>query len=74
VDPRPLNRLQRFHRGYAFGRGKRVICMDGLDLHEALSRELSFDLVLEQKVRWAAERGNVFAQVGDFSQAADPLE
>jgi hypothetical protein len=48
--------------------------MDGLDLHEALSRELSFDLVLEQKVRWAAERGSVFAQVGDFSQAADPLE
>jgi hypothetical protein len=51
---------------HAFGRGKRVICMDGLDLHEALSRELPFDLVLEQKVRWAAERGSVFARVHDL--------
>ena len=25
---------------HAFGRGKRVICMDGLDLHEVLSGRL----------------------------------
>jgi hypothetical protein len=48
---------------FAFGRGKRVICMDGLDLQDALSRELPLDRVLEQKVRWAAERGSVFARV-----------
>jgi hypothetical protein len=51
---------------HAFGRGKRVICMDGLDLYDALSRELPFDQVLEQKVRWAAERGSVFARVRDL--------
>jgi hypothetical protein len=51
---------------HAFGRGKRVICMDGLDIHEALSRELPFDLVFEQKVRWAAERGSVFTRVRDL--------
>lgn len=25
---------------HAFGRGKRAVCMDGLDLHEALERRL----------------------------------
>ena len=34
----------------AFGRGKRVICMDGLDLYETLDRHLSFADVMSRKV------------------------
>lgn len=50
----------------AFGRGKRVICMDGLDLYETLSRELPLNHVLEKKVRRAAETGLPFARVRDL--------
>jgi hypothetical protein len=50
----------------AFGRGKRVICMDGLDLFETLSRELPLNHVLEKKVRRAAETGQPFARVRDL--------
>lgn len=48
----------------AFGRGKRVICMDGYDLYELLNRNLSLATVLERKVRYAAETGILFARVG----------
>ena len=51
---------------HAFGRGKRVICMDGLDLSEALMRELPLANVLEQKIRHAAETGNAFVRVRDL--------
>lgn len=50
----------------AFGRGKRVICMDGLDLFDTLSRELPLNYVLERKVRRAAETGFPFARVRDL--------
>jgi hypothetical protein len=50
----------------AFGRGKRVICMDGLDLSEALMRELPLNQVLERKVRRAAETGLAFVRVRDL--------
>ncbi|WP_421611988.1 restriction endonuclease [Agrobacterium tumefaciens] len=53
----------------AFGRGKRVICIDGLDLYEMLEREISLTHVLERKVRRAAETGSAFVRVRDlFSQ------
>lgn len=50
----------------AFGRGKRVICMDGLDLFEALNRELPLDQVLSRKARRAAETGQPFERVRDL--------
>lgn len=50
----------------SFGRGKRVVCMDGLDLFETLSRELPLNHVLERKVRRAAETGLPFARVRDL--------
>ncbi len=50
----------------AFGRGKRVICMDGLDLYEMLDREISLTHVLERKVRRAAETGSPFIRVRDL--------
>lgn len=50
----------------AFGRGKKVICMDGLDLFDTLSRELPLNHVLESKVRRAAETGLPFARARDL--------
>jgi hypothetical protein len=50
----------------AFGRGKRLVCIDGLDLYEMLERKLSFADVLQQKVRRAAETGRPFVRVRDL--------
>lgn len=50
----------------AFGRGKRVICMDGLDLYETLNRTLSLNDVLDKKTRRAAETGAPFVSVRDL--------
>ncbi len=50
----------------AFGRNKRVICMDGLDLYETLDRQLPLNHVLERKVRRAAETGRPFIRVRDL--------
>ncbi|GGK08524.1 restriction endonuclease [Pseudomonas matsuisoli] len=50
----------------AFGRGKRVICMDGYDLYEAISRAIPLNHVLEQKIRRAAETGSPFIRVRDL--------
>jgi Restriction endonuclease len=54
---------------HAFGRGKRLICMDGYDLSEALSREFPLNHVLERKVRRAAETGLAFVRVRDLFPA-----
>jgi hypothetical protein len=51
---------------HAFGRGKRVICMDGLELSDALMRELPLGHVLERKVRRAGQTGFAFARVRDL--------
>jgi len=50
----------------AFGRGKRVVCMDGLDLYEILDKNLLFADVMSKKVRRAAESGNPFVRVRDL--------
>jgi hypothetical protein len=50
----------------AFGKGKRLICMDGLDLHETLDFGLALDTVLVRKVRRAAETGSPFASVREL--------
>lgn len=50
----------------AFGRGKRVVCMDGLDLYEMLQRGLPFSDVMARKVRRAAESGEPFIRVRDL--------
>lgn len=50
----------------AFGRGKRVICMDGLDLADCLERELPLNHVLAVKARHMAETGQAFARVRDL--------
>jgi Restriction endonuclease len=47
----------------AFGTGKRLICMDGRDLYDALDQQISLKTVLERKLRHAAETGKPFAPV-----------
>jgi hypothetical protein len=47
----------------AFGRGKRLICMDGLDLFDTLRRGLRLQDVLLAKVRRAGENGTPFVRV-----------
>ena len=55
---------------HAFGRGKRVICMDGLDLHEILSGRLHLADVIALKVRRAAETGMAYVPVRDLNVPA----
>ncbi|WP_137935532.1 restriction endonuclease [Mesorhizobium comanense] len=43
-----------------------IICMDGFDLHETLSRQLSFADVISRKVRRAVETGGPFVRVRDL--------
>lgn len=50
----------------AFGKGKSVVCLSGLDLYDMLDREISLNHVLERKVRRAAETGFPFIQVRDL--------
>jgi hypothetical protein len=50
----------------AFGRGKRLICMDGFDLSEMLRMKLSFVDVMDAKARRAAETGCPFVPVRDL--------
>lgn len=44
----------------AFGRGKRVVCMEGLDLYEILNNGFSLTDLITLKVRRAAETGRPF--------------
>ena len=55
---------------HAFGRGKRVICMDGLDLHEVLSGRLHLADVIALKARRAAETGIAYVPVRDLNVPA----
>jgi hypothetical protein len=56
----------------AFGRGKSVICMDGYDLYEIVTRDISLTEVLHRKVRRAAETGALFVRVRDLFPARTP--
>jgi hypothetical protein len=51
---------------HAFGRGKRLICMDGLDIYDALDRNIPLNEVLHRKVRRASETGFPFHRVRDL--------
>ncbi len=56
----------------AFGRGKSIICMDGRELHDILSRRLDFATVLAMKARRAAETGQPFVRVNDLPPLPGP--
>ncbi len=51
---------------FAFGRGKKMICMEGRDIHEALSRSIPLDKVIIEKARQAASHGPIFKRVSDM--------
>ena len=48
---------------HGFGRGRRLVAMDGRDLHDALLRGIAIDRLIALKVRHAAETGQIFAPV-----------
>jgi hypothetical protein len=50
----------------AFGKGKRLVCMDGLDICEMLQKKLSLQEVLSKKVRRAAETGKPFVRLREL--------
>ena len=50
----------------AFGRGKSIICMDGLDLSDMLERCVPLADVISKKVKRAAETGNLFVRLRDL--------
>ena len=54
------------HGLHALGRGKSVVCMDGLDLHDTLTRRLDLSTVIAAKVRRAAETGMPFVPVSEL--------
>jgi hypothetical protein len=51
----------------AFGRGKRVVCMDGFDLYEILRLRISFEETVAAKVRRAAETGKPYVSVRELN-------
>jgi hypothetical protein len=53
----------------AFSRGRQtnLICMDGLDIYEVLSRRASLIAVLEEKARRAAETNRAYVPVRDLN-------
>lgn len=50
----------------AFGRGRKVVCLEGRDIYEALDRNIPIDAMLDRKVRWAAETGQPFIPVREL--------
>lgn len=50
----------------AFGRARKVICVDGLDLSEAFRRRLPLPEVFRRKVRRAVEHGVTLARLSDI--------
>lgn len=52
----------------AFGTAKRMICLTGRDIYDALDREIPLPAVLERKVRGAAERAAHSSPSASFSR------
>lgn len=51
---------------YAFGRGRKVICMSGEDIYNALGRRIPIADVIDRKVRAAAETGAAFVPMDEL--------
>lgn len=51
---------------YAFGRGRKVICMSGEDIYKALGQRIPIADVIDRKVRAAAETGAAFVPLGEL--------
>lgn len=51
---------------YAFGKGRKVICMSGEDIYKALGQRIPIAEVIDRKVRAAAETGAAFVPLDDL--------
>lgn len=51
---------------YAFGKGRKVICMSGEDIYKALGQRIPIADVIDRKVRAAAETGAAFVPLGEL--------
>jgi hypothetical protein len=47
----------------AFGKGKKLVCMEGREIKIALEREIGIDALIAMKVRRVAETGAVFTPI-----------
>jgi len=45
----------------AFGRGRRIVCVSGKDIFDALTNEIPISTMLRKKIRHAAETGEINA-------------
>ena len=52
---------------FSHGRQTNIICVDGLDLYEVLSRRVSLVEVIEEKARRAAETNHAYVPVRDLT-------
>lgn len=50
----------------AWGRGKRVICVSGYDLFLMLKNNISFRMLMEEKIRRAAETGSLYVKIDEI--------
>ena len=53
----------------ALGSGKRIVCMDGLDLYRTLSEGIALQKMLDLKVRRAAETGRAYVPLDELKVA-----
>ena len=63
----PTSSVRTAPTGFSRGRQTNLICADGLDLYEVLSRQASLIQVLEAKERRAAETNLAFVAVRDLN-------
>lgn len=50
----------------AWGRGKRVVCVSGYDLALMLKNNVSFRILMEEKIRRAAETGSLYVKIDEI--------
>lgn len=50
----------------AWGKGKRVVCVSGYDLVLMLKNNLSFRILMEEKIRRAAETGSLYVKIDEI--------
>lgn len=50
----------------AWGKGKRVICVSGYDLVLMLKNNISFRILMEEKIRRAAETGSLYVKIDEI--------
>ncbi|MEX6281305.1 hypothetical protein [Providencia hangzhouensis] len=50
----------------AWGKGKSLICVSGYDLYYMLKNNISFKVLIEEKIRIAAETGIFYVKIDEI--------